>query len=363
MVGQVLPLVRPALRGITPYATPTGRDRYRRLDANEGPPPAPGLLRELLVEAASRLSYYPEYTELRRLAAVHYGAPAGGIMPVCGADEGLRLVIGAFAGPGDRMVTVRPTFSMYTFYAQLAGAAVTAVTLAPDFELDLNAVLEAAGGAALVVLASPNNPTARPIRPGDLARLLQLAPERPILLDETYAEFCGQNFIPWIERFSNLIILRTLSKARGLPGLRCGFVVGHPAVISSLDTLRSPYNLTATAAWVGSAFLAGDTDFRERLAAATTARATLQRELARLGVPVWSSVTHFCVFYLGDAAGSAASALAEQGILVRLLGDDLSGFIRVSVTGPEDTAVFLSAFTPWLTQRRPEPIPAAWRLS
>ena len=362
MAGAVIPQIRPALRGITPYAAPTGRGRYRRLDANEGPPPAPRLLRELLVEAASRLSYYPEYTELRRLAAAHYGAPAGGIMPVCGADEGLRLVIGAFAGPGDRMVTVHPTFSMYTFYARLSGAAVTAVPLAPDFELNLDAVLEAVGGAALVVLASPNNPTARPIRPGDLACLLQLAPERPIILDETYAEFCGQNFIPWIERFPNLIILRTLSKARGLPGLRCGFVVGHPAVVSSLDTLRSPYNLAATAAWVGSAILAGDTGFRERLAAATTARATLQQELARLGVPVWPSVTHFCLIYLGGAAGSAASALAEQGILVRSLDDDLSGFIRVSVTGPDDTAAYLSAFTPWLAQHRPEPIPAAWRL-
>lgn len=363
MAGPVIPQIRPALRGITPYAAPTGRGEYRRLDANEGPPPAPGLLRELLVEAASRLSYYPEYTELRRLAAVHYGVPAGGIMPVCGADEGLRLVIGAFAGPGDRMVTVHPTFGMYTFYARLSGAAVTALPLAPDFEMNLAAVLEAADGAALVVLASPNNPTACRIRPVNLVRLLQLAPERPLLLDETYAEFCGQNFIPWIERFPNLIIVRTLSKARGLPGLRCGFVVGNPAVVSSLDTIRSPYNLTATAAWVGSALLAGDTDFRKRLAAATTARATLQQELARLGVPVWPSDTHFCLVYLGSAAGPAASALAEQGILVRLLLDDLSGFIRISVTGPEDTEAFLSAFTPWLAQHRLEPIPAAWRLA
>ncbi len=199
------------------------------------------------------------------------------------------------------------------------------------------------------MLASPNNPTARPIRSGDLAGLLELAPERPVLLDETYAEFCGQNFIPWIERFPNLIILRTLSKSRGLPGLRCGFIIGNPAVVSSLNTLRSPYNLTATAAWVGSAVLAGDTNFRERLAAATAARADLQRELARLGVPVWPSATHFCLLYLGGAAGSAASALAEQSILVRTLDDDLSGFIRVSVTGPDDVAGVLSAFTPWLS--------------
>ena len=362
MAGSALPQIRPALRGITPYATSTGRGEYRRLDANEGPPPAPGLLRELLVEAASRLSYYPEYTELRRQAAVHYGTAADGVLPVCGADEGLRLVIGAFAGPGDRMVTVRPTFGMYAFYARLSGAVVAAVPRAPDFELDLDAIRDAAGGAALIVLASPNNPTARPIRSGDLAGLLELAPERPVLLDETYAEFCGQNFIPWIERFPNLIILRTLSKSRGLPGLRCGFIIGNPAVVSSLNTLRSPYNLTATAAWVGSAVLAGDTNFRERLAAATAARADLQRELARLGVPVWPSATHFCLLYLGGAAGSAASALAEQSILVRTLDDDLSGFIRVSVTGPDDVAVFLSAFTPWLACRRPEPIPAAWRL-
>jgi histidinol-phosphate aminotransferase len=355
------PRIRSALRGITPYLAPADRGRYRRLDANEGPPLPDGLLRDLLVEAAPRLAYYPEYSELRRQAAAHFGLSTESILPVCGADEGIRLVIQAFAGPGDRVATVRPTFGMYAFYTRLAGSKLEAARLAPDFDLDRKALGRAADGAVLVVLASPNNPTGRPVGQDALAGLLERAPERPLLLDETYAEFSGQNFIPWIERYPNLVILRTLSKTRGVPGLRCGFVLGAPPLVAELDTLRSPYNLTATAACVGAALLARDTEVWNRLAAAVAARVDLQIRLASSGVPVWPSVTHFTLAHLGGAAENAACELARRGILIRTLGDDLAGFIRISVTGPDDTAACLAALAPWLAARRYDPIPAPWR--
>ncbi|MBN2433593.1 MAG: aminotransferase class I/II-fold pyridoxal phosphate-dependent enzyme, partial [Acidobacteria bacterium] len=188
------------------YTPASGRGGRLRLDANEGPAPPAGLVRRLLAGAADVLTYYPEYDDLRRVWADFFHVSPAALMPLNGADEGIRLVMQAWGRPGARFLTVRPTFAMYRVYAAMAGAEYGEVPLTAEFGLDLPALLAAIPAADLVVLASPNNPTGRRIPQAELEEILTRAEGKPVLLDETYAEFCGQNFIPWLERFPNLLI-------------------------------------------------------------------------------------------------------------------------------------------------------------
>jgi len=345
------PSLRPALTGLPSYVPPIGRGNLLRLDANEGPSPPAGLLQELLLESAAGLSYYPEYGPLVETAAEHYGVAPGGVMPVAGADEGIRLVTQAFCGPNDWVVTVRPTFSMYTLYARMAGARVDEIPLGPEFQLDQTKLSAAIPKAALVVLASPNNPTALAVTPAELRCLLEACQGRPFLLDETYAEFCGQDFLPLIGPFPNLIVLRTLSKARGLAGLRCGFVLGDPAVIAQLDTIRSPYNLSALAVTIGTGVLRRDDGYRKRLALAVKTRQEVQIRLDQAGVFSCPSVTHFFLLPLGATSAAAADYLRSRGILVRLLGEGPAACLRISLCTPGQADRLLEELLPWLNSR------------
>lgn len=346
------PIVRSGLQSLPIYQPPSGRGGLLRLDANEGPPPPAGLLQELLRETAAGLVYYPEYGRLIQAAATHYGVSPAGVLPVAGADEGIRLVMQAFCGPGDRVVTVRPTFSMYALYARMAGAGMIEIPLGTGHRPDLPALLAAVAEATLTVLASPNNPTALALTQAELLSLLEAGAGRPFLLDETYAEFCGQNFVPLIETCPNLIVLRTLSKARGLPGLRCGFVLGAPDVVAQLDTIRSPYNLSAAAVTIGAGVLERDAGYPGRLARAVGARREVQARLGQAGIHSCASVTHFFLLPLGAQAPAAEAYLRSRGILVRLWGEGNAACLRISLCTSEEGKQLLRELLPW-TERRP----------
>jgi len=330
------------------YAPVSGRGGRLRLDANEGPAPPAGLVRRLLAGAADVLTYYPEYDDLRQAWAGVFGVAPAALMPLNGADEGIRLVMQALGRPGARFLTVRPTFAMYGVYAAMVGAEYREVPLRPDFALDLPRLLKEIPDSNLVVLASPNNPTGRRIPKTELGEVLTRAKGKPVLLDETYAEFCGQNFIPWLERFPNLLILRTLSKSRGLPGLRCGFLLGAADLIRRLDALRSPYNVTAVSAYLAAELIREDTAYPKRLRAAVAAREWLQAELAAHGVVRYPSDAHFFLLQLDcRRAASLTLFLESRRILVKRMGAVLPGFLRVSVTDQDQAAAFLRAFTAW----------------
>jgi histidinol-phosphate aminotransferase len=341
--------VRSRLASLEVYEAPTGRGAMLRMDANEGPAPPAKLLRELLASSAEVCTYYPEYADLVDAAARAYGVAPDRLMPVAGADEGIRLVLQAFCGRDAPLLSSSPTFSMYAIYAAMNGAKVVRVAARPDFSLDLDAMLAAMPRAAVVVLASPDTPAGRRTAACDVEALAAAAGERPFLLDETYAEFCGQDLAHLIERHPNVIVLRTLSKSHGVPGLRCGFVLAAPDVLRLLAPLRSPYNVSAVSARVGRGLLERDTGRRERLDLAVRAREDLGRRLTAMGVEVFASDTHFLLARLGDGAATEAAAhLGERGILVRGFADDLKGFIRVSAASMDAVERFDAAFRPWL---------------
>jgi histidinol-phosphate aminotransferase len=317
------------------------------MDFNEGPVPDLEVVTQALALCAFSATVYPEYGALRRVAAQAWGVESSMLLPVNGADEGIALVLRAFTGPGDAVVLPVPCFPMYRIYAEICGAPVLSVPLAPDFGLDLEATLKAIPRGALLSLTSPNNPTGRAIPEAQVLALLEAAGGRPVVMDETYAPFCGQDFAPLLARYPNLIILRTLSKAHGLPGLRCGLILADPQVIQRLEPLRSPFNVNGVAAALGAQMLTGDGGLRARLQGATEARRTLQEALHAVGIPTVPSDTHFFLADLGSRASAAVAMLRLRGILVKDLSPSIPGMLRISVAEAREAQAFLGNFLPW----------------
>lgn len=344
MSAACLPALRPGLQDLQAYVAPTDRGAFRRLDANEGPSPDLDTLSQYLALAAFSLTLYPEYGALRRAAADAWGLAPSQVMCVNGADEGIALALRAFTGPGDALLTSEPTFAMYAVYAQQLGAPRIAVPVGDDFAPDVEGLLAALPASRMLALVSPDNPSGRSLAEADLRRLLAEAGDRPVLVDETYAPFCGQDFARLLVEYPNLLVLRTLSKAYGVPGLRCGFLLGDPALIAALEPLRSPYNVNGPAALLGAQLLAGDAGASGRRRQAVAARQALQAELDGAGWRTVPSDTHYFLLEVGAQAPDVVANLRRQGLLVKDLGATLPGFLRISVATPEDAEAFRAAF-------------------
>lgn len=314
------------------YQPMEGRASFVRMDFNEGPPPPPNLLS---MDLRDCLSLYPEYGGLKASAARVWGVDPECLVPVNGADEGIVLLERALAEGG--MVLPVPGFSMYRVYAEQLGVKVAEVPMDAGWDLDVDAILASPG--SLVALTSPNNPTGRRIPDEALLRILGQG--RPVLLDETYGPYCGQDFAPLLHDWPNLVVLRTLSKAFGVPGLRCGFILASRELARRLDGVRSPFNVNSVAAALGSRLLEQDSGFRDRVAAAVAARRWLQYRLEEEGYRTIPSDAHF---FLAELGPGAVDRLREANILVRDMSPAMPGWCRISVASATEAGLFENAF-------------------
>lgn len=192
------------------------------------------------------------------------------IIATRGADEGIELIIRAFCEPSVSSVLIcPPTYGMYAISAQTFNVDVKKAPLLADFSLDLNAIAEQVGHVNVVFLCSPNNPTGTRIQQSDIIRVLKMFSDSAlVVLDEAYVEFdADAEQTQLLKRFSNLIILRTLSKAFALAGIRCGFVLGSPEICTTLMKVIAPYPVPAPVAQVAAQALsdAGISTMRERV--------------------------------------------------------------------------------------------------
>jgi histidinol-phosphate aminotransferase len=322
-----------------------------KLDANENPyGPAPAVL-----EALAEYNFYhiypdPQQTELRTALAEYVGVPAGHILPSHGADEMLDYLCRIFLRPGDAIIDCPPTFGMYSFDAQLAGAEVIEVWRRPDYSVDVEAVEravleQATGRVKLLFLTSPNNPSGTWLPDEDLARLLRL----PVMvaLDEAYVEFADHpSRASWALRHDNLVVLRTFSKAAGIAGLRLGYGVCPAWLMETLWKFKQPYNVNVAATVAGLASLRNLDHLRatvEKLKAERRRLTALLETISYLR-PQPSEANFVLCRVVGRNAKEIKQALERQGILVRYYNKPgLDNCIRISVGRPEQTDRLIEA--------------------
>jgi histidinol-phosphate aminotransferase len=337
-------------------------DAIIRFDLNTSPAP-PAIVARLLAagQFETSLSEYPpsDYRRLTAAAASAYGVPASEILVGAGADEILDLVAKAFLREGDRAVVPSPSYTMYRVLSEQRQALVAAVPrLGPGAEraIDRPAVRTAARSAAVVWLCNPNNPTGR-LEPaglieellGDLARDAatdgRAAPV--VVLDEAYSEFVGSSLVGLRATYPRLIVVRTVSKAYALAGLRVGFAIALRETLASIEPYRPPGSVSTISVTVATEVL-GDPDVLvANLARVEVERARLADGLRAVGWQPEPSVTNFLLvpFADRDRAATIAHSLLKEGLVPRTFPADhpLANCLRLTVRDRTENDRLLAA--------------------
>ena len=179
----------------------------------------------------------------------------GELLLTNGGDDALRVFFDTFVEPGTDVLICEPTFPMYRYYAEIAGARVKVLRYGADMEFPLAEALAALRRKPrLFFLANPNNPTGTLVPPDAIRKLLRAATETVVVLDEAYAEFSPESAVPWVRRYPHLFVARTFSKAEGMAGLRLGAVIGQRDSLAFVRRAMPPYpvNLAALVAGVAA---------------------------------------------------------------------------------------------------------------
>ena len=332
-----------------------------RFDQNTAPAP-PDLVQAILAAGGFEvpISEYPpsDYGRLIDAAAARYGVAREELLVGAGADELLEMVTKAFIPPGGSAIVPVPTYPMYGILTEQRTGRVTRVprrSAAESFALDVDAVRAAAaepdvGGvlASLVWLCSPNNPTGRAEPPGVIAALLDglaadaAAAGRPapvVIVDEAYIEFAGDSVAPLRASYPRLVVLRTLSKAYGIAGLRVGFAIANEDLIGEIALYRPPGSVSIVSVEVGTALLREDSIASDRVALVAAERDRFSAGLAAAGWFPLPSTTNFLLvaFDSPAAAGAAAERLLSRGLIPRTFaeGHPLAYCLRLTVRNQE----------------------------
>lgn len=337
MSNNVEDLARANVRALTPYqsARRLGGNGDVWLNANEFPLPVPFELSQ------QTLNRYPECQPkqvIERYAA-YAGVTPEQVLVSRGADEGIELLMRAFCEPGkDAILFCPPTYGMYSVSAETIGIEYRTVPARDDWQLNLPAIAEQLDGVKVVYLCSPNNPTGNLINPDDIRQLLTLTAGKALVVaDEAYIEFCPQATLAgWLATYPHLVILRTLSKAFALAGLRCGFTLANKPVIDLLMKVIAPYPLATPVADVAAQALSeqGIALMRQHVAELNASRDWLCAQLPQLSVvqQVFPSETNYILARFTDSP-AVFKSLWDQGIILRDQNKNpgLAGCLRISI--------------------------------
>lgn len=369
-----LPL-RPDLEGEAPYGAPE-IDVPVRLNVNENPyPPSTAVIESIataVARAAQGLNRYPErdFPRLREALADYLEAESGvhltpeQIWAANGSNEVMLHVLQAFGGPGRTCLTFTPTYSMYPEYARDTLTDYVTRPRREDFTLDVETAVAAISELrpAVVILASPNNPTGTALPLEDIDRILEAArghgpmlgaeigsPARAsdcvVVIDEAYAEFRRPGVPSALELLGSanphLAVTRTMSKAFGAAGLRLGYLAADRALVDALRVVRLPYHLSAVTQAAALAALSHRDELMAQVASLRDERDALVAWLRGRGLTAHESDANFVLFGPFPDREAVWQALLDAGILIRVVGPE--GFLRASIGTPEEMERLRSA--------------------
>lgn len=341
----------PRLDSVVPY-DPKYLPAHAMMSANENPSNIPEEVRRAVMKRLKSLDFnrYPDplANELREAIAEANGLEKENILLGNGGDELLFDIALAWGGEGRTFLNLPPTFSVYENNAQLTGTTVVNIPRRADYSIDEEAVFArvAQGDIDYIIIASPNNPTGQLASEEFLLKLLD-ATDALVMVDEAYFEFSRTTMRVYLQQHENLLVLRTFSKAFSLAGVRMGYILANPSVITEFIKVRQPYSVDAVSQAIALEVFRKRAQFEPGIETIIQQRGMMLERLAAIdGVTVYPSDSNYILFKLDAAdAGQVWRQLYDQGILVR----DFSrapltlNCLRVSVESPEENELFLNA--------------------
>ena len=330
-INSVISLVRSNIRRLTPYST--ARDEYKGklgvfLDANENP-------------FSNGYNRYPDPRQLslKSSLAEIKGIASDKIFIGNGSDEAIDLCIRIFCEPRiDNIVTIRPTYGMYSVSAAINDVEVREVPLGRDFCLSADAMMAACdNNTKLMFICSPNNPTGNSMPVEQLRWLLEYF-NGVVVVDEAYVDFSSQpSMLTLLDEYSNLIVLHTMSKAYGLAALRLGLAFAHPSIIELFSNVKYPYNINLAGMERAAELL--ERNVADEIALIKEERSRVMQQLSQMECveKVYPSDANFLLVKVADAK-AMYDALIQEQIIVRDRSHvpGCEGCLRITIGTPQE---------------------------
>lgn len=338
---------RDAVLQMAPYSPPTaGRADKLRLDFNENTIGcSPKVIETLQQKAgAAQSAMYPEYVQAREELSAHFRVHPDELVLTNGTDEAIQVLVNTYVEDGDEVIILTPSYAMYRFYSEVAGAHVHELPYRADtLAFPVDELIETiTPHTKAVFISNPNNPTGSAVQLDGLERILRRASGAAVLVDEAYYEFCGITALPRLAEYPNLFVSRTFSKVYGMAGFRFGCLFSQAGNTKYLRKCQSPYSVNMLATLAARAAVQDSAYITKYVTEVLAARELLYVGLEKLNVPYWESNGNFVLMRLGNRSIEVRDKLREVGILVRDRSYELPGTCRVTVGTREQMRRFLA---------------------
>ncbi|HEY0830187.1 MAG TPA: histidinol-phosphate transaminase [Candidatus Dormibacteraeota bacterium] len=339
-------LVRKSLQGFRPYTPgeqPPDGEGWVKLNTNESPlPPSPRVIEAIKAAANESLRLYPSPTAApaRKAIAKHFGLDPSHVLVGNGGDDLIELCFRAFTGAGEDVAFLTPTYPLFEPLCRIHEA--DASTHPTELPWELPPSL-GADPAPLKFIVNPNSPTGALFdRPQVEAAVV--ASSGVVVIDEAYVDFAPHSCLPLLERYDNVLLLRTFSKSYSLAGMRIGFALGATDLIEALDAVKDSYNLDRLAIVAAVAAIQDDDHHRKIVDEVVRNRGELAGELEGMGFDLVPSSTNFVFAKPPKAALGVVAALRERKILVRHYDrEPIAGWIRITIGTRDQHGKLLAA--------------------
>ena len=323
------------------------RDKaYIKLNTNENPyPPAPSVIAAMDAAQVEDLRLYSDPTAkgLKERLAKLYGLRSENIYVGNGSDEVLYFLFLAYGRRGAAFPDI--SYGFYSVFADFCGIEATVIPLESDFTIDAK---KYHGLDRLIVIANPNAPTGLALSLDAIEGILKANPNAVVAIDEAYVDFGGESAYPLLERYDNLVVVRTFSKSRSMAGARLGYALGPGALIADLEKIKyatNPYNVNRLTMRLGEATVEAESYYQEKCAAIIATRERTAQALKGLNFTVLPSKTNF-LFVKSDKIGGRElyEKLKDRGILVRHFSNPLiCDYIRMTIGTDEQMDTCIAA--------------------
>lgn len=334
-------LVRENIKSLVPYEIKEC-ENVAKLDANENNNLA-YLLNQKLAKAIMglKVNQYPDTDccELRNMLGKELYLAPQQLMMGCGSDQLISIIINAFIGAEDKILTHTPTFGMYKITTQVAGGTTVEVPLGEDFTFDLYSFMKAIREEEpkVIFLTNPNNPTGGIIPREQIIKIIEFA-KGIVVVDEAYYEFYGKSVIDLVNYYPNLIVLRTLSKGYGLAGARVGYGAASKQLMGILYKVKPPYNVTSLSQAAAKICLENKEMMAQAIEEIIKEREAMTSQLRDIpNVKIFKSYGNFILCRL-EKAKEVNDFLIDNKVLVRYFGEEgpLAGCIRITIGTKEE---------------------------
>jgi histidinol-phosphate aminotransferase len=327
--------VREAILNRHTYEAPAeGRSSKLRLDFNENTAGcSPAVRRALANLTAKQIAMYPEYQAPTKRLARYFRVRPEEVLLTNGGDDALRVFFDTFVEAAGSILICEPTFPMYRYYGEIAGAKISALRYGKEMEFPVQSVVAALRNKPRVLfIANPNNPTGTLLGHRELRKVLRAATHTAVVIDEAYSEFSGLSVVPWIGKYPQLFVAKTFSKVAGLAALRLGAVIACKQSLALLRRAMPPFPVNLAALVAAEAAINDRPTMRSYVREVKHTRAWFRNELQRLEVKTYPSAGNFLLANFGTAGPVLFHTLQKQGILLRQRSKDLGpGFVRITI--------------------------------